>query len=127
MLANLMNLKCHNGLVAVGVAASLFGASATQSQAYERWICIENVGSSEIVKVQISHVGKNTWGPNLIRGDYIDTGDVMTVEPNNTQGYCRFDIKVTYADGEVMKLWRVNLCAATNLVVDEYDYDISYV
>lgn len=127
MFANLAKSTFGRGAATVAMAASVLGASLSQSQAYERWICIENVGSSEIVKVQISHVDKNTWGGNLIRGGYIDVGDTLRVEPRNTQGYCRFDIKVTYADGEVMKLWRVNLCAATNLVVDEYDYDIRYV
>jgi hypothetical protein len=126
MFAYLTKSTFGRNAAAALMAMSVIGASVSQSQAYERWICIENVGSSDIVKVQISHVDKDSWGGNLIRGSRIDVGDTFTVEPRNTQGYCRFDIKVTYADGEVMKLWRVNLCAATNLVINEYDYDIRY-
>lgn len=126
MFANLTKSTLGRGIAATAMLAAVIGASIAQAQAYERWICIENVGSSDIVKVQISHVDKDSWGGNLIRGNRIDVGDTLTVEPRNTQGYCRFDIKVTYADGEVMKLWRVNLCSATNLVINEYDYDISY-
>ena len=126
MFANLNKSTFRRGVVAISMTAAVIAAAVSQSQAYERWICIENVGSSDIVRVQISHVDRNVWGDNLIRGNRIDVNDTLTVEPRNTQGYCRFDIKVTYADGEVMKLWRVNLCSATNLVINEYDYDIRY-
>lgn len=125
MSFNLRDILSQKAVASVAIAATM-AACVQNAQAYERWICISNVGSSEIVRVQISHVDKESWGPNLIRGGNIDVGDVRTVEPRNTQGYCRFDIKVTYADGEIMKLWRVNLCAATDLVINEYDYNISY-
>lgn len=126
MSFNLRTVPAQKTVASVAMVV-IMSACAQNAQAYERWICISNVGSSEIVRVQISHVDKENWGPNLIRGGRIDVGDVRTVEPRNTQGYCRFDIKVTYADGEVMKVWRVNLCAATDLVINEYDYNISYV
>lgn len=102
------------------VTLGAFTSTQALADRYERWICIENAGMSEIVAVRISHVDRTDWSRNLIRGDYIDAGDTMTVEPRRDEGYCRFDIRIEFADGEIQDIWNVNLCAATNLRVNEY-------
>ncbi|MER9546867.1 hypothetical protein NKI72_33570, partial [Mesorhizobium sp. M0437] len=52
---------------AIVVAASLF--SAGTASAFERWVDIGNVGSSEIVGVYISNIDRTGWGRNLL-GSY---------------------------------------------------------
>ncbi len=106
---------------ALVVAASL--ATAGSASAYERWIDIHNVGDATIVAVQISHIDMQTWGPDIL-ASAIPAGYVGEVDPVNTQGYCRFDIRLTYADGDTADIYDVNLCEAVDLVTDGYTYDV---
>ncbi len=106
---------------AVVVAASL--AAAGSASAYERWIDIHNVGAATIVAVQISNVDMRTWGPDILSG-VIPVGYVGEVDPVHTQGYCRFDIRLTYDNGDTADIYDVNLCEAVDLVTDGYTYDV---
>ncbi|MDW9854085.1 hypothetical protein GOB46_16040 [Sinorhizobium meliloti] len=51
----------------------------------------------------------------------------MIVEPLDDEGYCFFDVLIEYADGSEVALWEVDLCTATSVAVDEWDYEISYM
>jgi hypothetical protein len=103
------------------VAASLVAANA--AYAYERWVNIHNVGDLAIVAVQASDIGRNDWGPDILRGD-IPVGYYNQVDPPTTRGYCRFDIRLTYDDGSTSDIYDVNLCEAVDLVTDGYTYDL---
>jgi hypothetical protein len=46
------------------------------------------------------------------------------VDPVNIQGYCRFDVEVTYADGLVADIRDVNLCEALTIETDGYYYQV---
>ena len=55
----------------------------------------------------------------------IPPGDEMRVEPDVANGYCRFDVRLTYETGRQLMLWGgVNLCEATAIYADEHGYDI---
>jgi hypothetical protein len=103
------------------VAASL--ATAGSASAFERWIDIHNVGDSNIVAVRISDVGRDDWGYNLLRG-VIPVNGVRELEPARSRGYCRFDVQVTYADGNSWDIYDVNLCEATDIVTDGPSYEV---
>jgi hypothetical protein len=40
----------------------------------------------------------------------------MRIEPVRTQGYCRFDLELTFDNGARQSIWDVNLCEATQVV-----------
>jgi hypothetical protein len=103
------------------VAAGL--AAANSASAYERWVDIHNVGNNTIVAVQISHIDTQSWGPDILPG-VIPVGSVGQVDPVNTQGYCRFDVRLSYDDGSTADIYDVNLCEALDLVTDGYTYEV---
>lgn len=105
---------------ALVVAASLF--SAGTASAHQRWVDINNVGSSEIVGVYISNIDKQIWGRNLLGSHYIDVGYERTVDPRRPEGYCRFDVLIQFADDSQIIAWDQNLCELTDLVVSESGY-----
>lgn len=102
-------------------AAATITTPAAADNLY-RWIDVENLGSSDIVSIRISHIDNPDWSRNLIRGNYIEAGGVMTVEPGRTDGYCRFDMLISYSDGEEVKVWDINLCEETDIAFDEEGY-----
>ncbi|MER8842903.1 hypothetical protein NKH86_30250 [Mesorhizobium sp. M0913] len=105
---------------ALVVAASLL--SAGTASAHQRWVDINNLGSSEIVGVYISNIDKQIWGRNLLGSYSIDVGYEMTVDPRRPEGYCRFDVLMEFADGSQTIAWDQNLCEITDVVVSESGY-----
>ncbi len=103
------------------VVAGLVAANA--ASAYERWVDIHNVGNAAVVAVQISDIGRNDWGPDVLPG-IIPVGGVAEVDPPRTRGYCRFDIRLTYDNGDTADIYDVNLCEAVDLVTDGDTFDL---
>jgi hypothetical protein len=98
-------------------------AAAHSASAYERWINIHNTSNVTVTAVQISHIDTRSWGPNILPG-VINAGYQGVVDPVDTQGYCRFDVKLSYADGTSAEIYNVNLCEALDLVTDGYTYQV---
>ncbi|TIQ33103.1 MAG: hypothetical protein E5X48_25180 [Mesorhizobium sp.] len=105
---------------ALVVAAGLLSAGV--ASAHERWVNINNAGSSEIVGVYIKNIDTPWWGRDLLGSYYIDAGYEMTVDPRRPEGYCRFDVLMQFADGSETVAWDQNLCVLTDLIVDESGY-----
>ena len=103
------------------VAASL--ATAGSANAFERWINVHNTSYLMVTAVQISNIRTQQWGPNILYG-VIPAGSATTVDPVFTQGYCRFDIRLSYEDGSTAAIYDVNLCEAVDLVTDGYSYEV---
>ncbi len=103
------------------VAASL--ATAGSASAYERWVDIHNVGSSTVVAVQVSDIGRSDWGPDILTG-VIPVNGVGEVDPARSRGYCRFDIRLSYDNGDTAEIYDVNLCEAVDLVTDGWTYQV---
>lgn len=101
--------------------------TATPACALERWIDVVNVGRSAIQSVLISNVDTPNFGQDLLGSYQIAPGNEMRVEPDVHSGYCRYDVLVTYETGEEVRLWDVNLCEATSIVVEESNWDVQYI
>jgi hypothetical protein len=107
----------RNTLAAALAAGAILAANA--ASAYERWLDVVNEGYGAIWSVQISHVDDDSWRRDLLGQYMIPAGYEMRVDPEVPQGYCRFDILVTYEDGTEVVIWDENLCELTTLRVNE--------
>jgi hypothetical protein len=113
-------MKIARNLVAAGLV--LAGAlSANAASAYQRWVDVVNDGASAIYSVNITHVDDNRFGRDLLGNYMIPAGHQMRIEPDINNGYCRFDVRVTYETGYEITLWGVNLCEVTTIFADERD------
>lgn len=102
------------------IAAVTFALSAP-AFAYERWVDIQNCSSADIVAVHITHVDEDSYRRNLLGRGVIESGYQRRVEPEVQQGYCRFDVKVEFADGSEEEMLDVNLCYVSTITVDDKD------
>ena len=119
-----MKTFLRNALVASTLVAGL--ATASSAFAFDRTVDISNVSNSTIVGVQISDIGRGDWGYNLLN-NVVPAGYVVEIAPDVTRGYCRFDVQLTYANGDVWDIYDVNLCDATDIVTDGPNYRVLYV
>jgi hypothetical protein len=100
-------------LITSAVAAVVLGVTTFQASAYERWFNLVNDTGNAIVIVRVTNIDDpNFHGRNLLRGYVILPGGTMQIEPVNTNGYCRFDLELTFANGDRQTIWDVNLCEA---------------
>ncbi|MBO6717026.1 MAG: hypothetical protein JJ913_03610 [Rhizobiaceae bacterium] len=111
--------KTFAGFAAAAVMAATL-LTSTAASAYERWVYINNDGWTPIYSVEISHVDDRYWGPDLLGPHIIEVGDYMMVEPVNPEGYCLFDVRITFDTGEVTYMEAVDLCRETDIVADEF-------
>jgi len=112
-------------IAAVTVAAGLVAANT--ASAFERWIDIVNSGNSAIYSVFITNVADPNYGRDLLGNSVIPAGYQSRVEPDMNNGYCRFDVLITYETGEEVPLWGVNLCEATTIYTDGRRWDVDYI
>lgn len=107
-----MNMFRTTMAAAIAAATVL---SANAAFAYERWIDIVNTSGAAVYSVYMTHVDQTSWGRDLLGNHVVPAGDVMRIEPDLHQGYCRFDIRVVYESGYEEIFPGVNLCEATRL------------
>jgi hypothetical protein len=110
-------------------AAALASAAlvANTASAFERWVYVVNEGYSSIYSVHITHVDDSGWGRDLLGSYLIRAGEEMLVEPDYHDGYCLFDVKITYETGRELILWDVNLCEALTIYTDGNYGDVEYI
>ncbi len=124
-----MEMKMNTKMIRNSFAAALVvvGAlTANAASAYERWVKINNTADTAVLAVQISHINDNFWGPDILPG-VIQAHSGAVVDPVNTQGYCRFDVRLSYADGTTAEIRNVNLCEALSITTDGYAYRVTTI
>jgi hypothetical protein len=100
-----------------GVAALVLGLTTLQASAYQRWFDLVNNSSHAIVAVRATNVDDPRFHGRDLLGQYaIAPGESMRIEPVRPRGYCRFDLELTFDNGDRQAIWNVNLCEASQVV-----------
>lgn len=109
-----------NKMKLTAALVALFAASPALAQdGFQRWIDVVNRTNVTLERFYATDVGTNSWGPDLLGDGVIPPGRQQRLEPTRGQqrrGFCRFDIRVTFANGEAVERRGVNLCEATAFV-----------
>ena len=117
-----MNMSMFRNIA--GAAVVVAGTFANNAAfAHERWVDFVNVSDVGVTDLQIANLDDLWWGPNLLN-DTLPAGYHVVVNPMNPQGYCRFDIRLTYSDGTISTINDVNLCDSVKIVSNGSTYDV---
>ena len=108
----------------LAVAAIVTPAAAGQYDNNDRRFVIHNVGDSTIDSVRASNIRERVWGPNLIGPSTLAAGYDRILEPAFDEGYCRFDVLVTFTSGAEQVLPDINLCVIAHLYASEWGISI---
>ncbi len=103
-----MRLISH--LVRIALVVSLAFAIATPAAALDRRVKIVNNTNVTIVKFYGSNKGAKTWEEDILGRDVINPGTAMMINFDDGSGYCKFDFKAVFADGDVLVKKNVNIC-----------------
>jgi hypothetical protein len=114
------------------VTALCLGATHASADNQSRTFNFVNDSDRTVVHVAASNIARRYYDPIDLLGDEIlAPGESTTIEPFNDQGWCRFDIRVTFRNGSSQEIGDVNLCEATEVttygrVNHGYYHSVSY-
>lgn len=94
---------------AMALAAVLFSVAAPAA-ALDRRVTIVNETGFTIVRFFGSNTGADTWEEDILGDDVLPTGEAVTINFDDATGYCKFDFKAIFEDGDELVKEGVNIC-----------------
>lgn len=112
--------------LAIGLAVA--GAAPAAAQTTNPRITLVNDSSQVITVVEMSDID-NEWGDDLLGIHTLPVGyQLPSMEPYGMErGYCRYDLRVTFGDGEVMTINDFNACLTLTVHVHDASFDIEEI
>jgi hypothetical protein len=90
------------------MAAMLLVSSS--ANALDRRVTIVNETSYDIVEFYGSQRDAATWEENILGGDILPSGSQVSINFDDGTGYCIFDFRAVFSDGDVLIREGVNVC-----------------
>lgn len=84
--------------------------AATPGQAENRNVRIINETGSTMVEFYASNVGADTWEEDILGRDVLPSNDSIMMNIDDGTGYCLYDFKAVFADGDVVTDERIDVC-----------------
>ena len=100
----------HHSMLRFAVAAALVAATALPAAALDRRVRIINNTKYTIVEFYGSHTGTTSWQEDILGYDVLPPGNSVNVNFDDGTGYCIFDFKAVFNDGDVLEKYGVNVC-----------------
>ncbi len=96
---------------ALAIAGSLFlSAAAHATDGNNRVVDIINDTSVTMTEFYASNIDRTDWEEDILDGDYLRPGSEVSVDIDDGSGYCLFDLKAVFADGESVTQKRFDVC-----------------
>ena len=92
------------------LALTLLFTSASTVSALDRRVKIVNNTGFTIVRFYGSNKGSKSWEEDILGSDVLPSGRSVNINFNDNSGYCKFDFKAVFDDGDVIKSRNINIC-----------------
>lgn len=102
------------GLVCLVVGAStLLGALAAQA-GEDRRVRIINETSHTIMQFYASNIGQTSWEEDILGQSTLPPGQSVVINVDDGTGYCQFDFKAVFDDGDEVTKSRIDVCEVSS-------------
>lgn len=85
--------------------------STVAAQAENRWMTIENLTGVTMTEFFASNDGQNSWGRDWLGRDVLYHNQYIEFNFDDGSGYCIWDMKAVFADGEEAVWNQINVCS----------------
>jgi len=92
------------------ISLAVLAFLAAPALALDRHVKIVNDTSVEIVEFYGSRVGAKTWEEDILGSDTLRPGETVNVNFDDGTGFCKFDFRAVFADGDVLVRKNINVC-----------------
>jgi hypothetical protein len=97
-------------LTRYSTAAALVLSLCMPAQALDRHVKIINDTSYDIVEFYGSQVDAKTWEEDILGSDILRSGSNVDVNFDDGTGYCLFDFRAIFEDGDELVRKNINVC-----------------
>lgn len=91
-------------------AAPMAAASTVAVDNQDRRVNIVNQTRFTIMEFYASSVGQNNWQEDILGANVLPAGRSVVVNIDDGTGYCLYDLKAVFEDGDEAIKYRVNVC-----------------
>jgi hypothetical protein len=88
----------------------LFAATAMPASALDRRVTIVNNTDFTIIRFYGSNKGSDSWEEDILGSDVLGPGQRVRINFDDGTGYCKFDFKAVFDDGDVLTKKNINIC-----------------
>lgn len=92
------------------LAAGLSALIAGPALAEDRRVKIINETDHTIVQFYASNVGQDDWEEDILGADMLRPGQSVTINIDDGSGYCKYDFKAVFSDGDVLVRQGIDVC-----------------
>lgn len=97
-------------VVKAAALVATLGMIAAPASALDRRVTIVNNTGYTIVRFFGSNTGADTWQEDILGDDVLPTGSSVVINFDDATGYCKFDFKAIFEDGDELVKQGVNVC-----------------
>jgi len=96
--------------VSAAIATALLLCVAQPAWSLDRRVTIVNNTGYDIVRVYGSNTGSDSWEEDILGEDVLPSGSSVAINFDDASGYCKFDFKAVFEDGDELVKEGVNVC-----------------
>lgn len=101
-----------------GLSALLALATTLPAAALDRRVEIINNTGFTIVEFYGSNTGSDSWEEDILGTDVLPSGSSVVIDFDDRSGYCKFDFRAVFEDGDVLEKGGVNICEITTFTYE---------
>lgn len=90
--------------------AGAVAVAALPAHALDRRVTIVNETGYTIVKFYGSNTGSDSWEEDILGQDVLPSGSSVVINFDDASGYCKFDFRAVFDDGDELVKEGVNIC-----------------
>jgi hypothetical protein len=97
-------------LITALAALTMAATASAPAFAQDRRVRIVNNTGFTIVRFYGSNKGSKSWEEDILGADVLGPGQSVNINFDDGTGYCKFDFKAVFNDGEELVSKNINIC-----------------
>ena len=102
----------------IALAAILLAGCSMTGSDWNREVEIVNKTDVSIVAFYGSNVGTDSWEENILAGSTVPPRRSVMIDFDDGTGYCNFDFRAEFSDGDVVVKHDVDVCAVWSVTYE---------
>lgn len=98
----------------LALALAVVAATTISAAALDRRVRIINDTSYDIIYFYASNTGTNSWQEDILGRDILPAGYNVVINIDDGTGYCKYDFKAVFEDGEELTDYGINVCEVSS-------------
>lgn len=94
----------------LALVAAMVVASVSSVAALDRRVRINNHSSYDIIEFYASHTDASGWEEDILGRSILPAGQSVVINIDDGSGYCIFDFKAVFEDGDELEKYGNNVC-----------------